>query len=141
MEALFKMNVDCGRMGNLEGVFVAEKEDIDYMVENKVGIYFGEVLGKHSEISGYIDSDEIKLITADENVIKIFKENDIECGYNPLKQTFSIGDTDSFEEPEDSPIEWDNCMVQEYIDFKRKSIIPEYYNEEYLAWVENNSEK
>ena len=111
------------------------------MLDNKVGIYFGEVLGKHSEISGSLDSDEIKLITTDENVINVFKENDIECGYNPLTQTLSISDTDNFEEPEDSPIEWGDCMVQEYIDFKRKGAIPEYYKDEYLAWVENNSEK
>ena len=115
MEALFKMNIDCGRMGNLESVFVAEKEDIDYMIKNKVGIYFGEVLGKHSEILGSLD--------------------------NPLTQMLSVGDTDNFEESEDSPIEWSNCMVQEYIDFKRKGTIPEYYKEEYLTWVKNNSNK
>ena len=51
-----------------------------------------------------------------------------------------ISDTDNFEESEDSPIEWGDCMVQEYIDFKRKGAIPEYYKEEYLAWIENNSE-
>lgn len=27
MKALFKMDFDCGRMGNLEGVFIADTED------------------------------------------------------------------------------------------------------------------
>jgi len=28
MKALFKMDFDCGRMGNLEGVFIADTEDV-----------------------------------------------------------------------------------------------------------------
>ena len=52
MKALFKMDFDCGRMGNLEGVFITDTEDVEYLVNNKISVYFGEVLGKHSEISG-----------------------------------------------------------------------------------------
>lgn len=54
MKALFKMDFDCGRMGNLEGVFIADTEDVEYLVNNKISVYFGEVLGKHSEISGCV---------------------------------------------------------------------------------------
>ena len=36
MKALFKMDFDCGRMGNLEGVFIADTEDVEYLVNNKI---------------------------------------------------------------------------------------------------------
>lgn len=42
MKALFKMDFDCGRMGNLEGVFIADTEDVEYLVNNKISVYFGE---------------------------------------------------------------------------------------------------
>ena len=48
MKALFKMDFDCGRMGNLEGVFIADTEDVEYLVNNKISVYFGEVLGKNT---------------------------------------------------------------------------------------------
>ena len=55
MKALFKMDFDCGRMGNLEGVFIADTEDVEYLVNNKISVYFGfsnfakpeNVIGKH----------------------------------------------------------------------------------------------
>lgn len=59
MKALFKMIFDCGRMGNLEGVFIADTEDVEYLLNNEISVYFGEVLGKHSEISGIIDRSEL----------------------------------------------------------------------------------
>lgn len=49
--ALYRFNLDCGRMGDLSGIFIADQKQID-KIEGK-NIYFGEVLGKHSEI--YID--------------------------------------------------------------------------------------
>ena len=42
MKALFKMDFDCGRMGNLEGVFITDTEDVEYLVNNKISVYFGE---------------------------------------------------------------------------------------------------
>lgn len=51
MKAIYKLNADYGRNGNLTGVFIAEKEHVAVLLENKIEVYFGEVLGKHSEIS------------------------------------------------------------------------------------------
>ena len=87
MKALFKMDFDCGRMGNLEGVFIADTEDVEYLVNSKICVYFGEVLGKHSEISGCVAESEIKQITTDENVIKIVEEYGLNSGYNPFEYT------------------------------------------------------
>lgn len=81
------MDFDCGRMGNLEGVFIADTEDVEYLVNSKICVYFGEVLGKHSEISGCVAESEIKQITTDENVIKIVEEYGLNSGYNPFEYT------------------------------------------------------
>ena len=122
------MDFDCGRMGNLEGVFIADTEDVEYLVNNKISVYFGEVLGKHSEISGCVAESEIKQITTDENVIKIVEEYGLNSGYNPLEYTLCTSET---EDVPDNGVDWDDCMVQDYIDFKRKGIIPDFYKEEY----------
>lgn len=137
MKALFKMNFDCGRMGNLEGVFVADTEDMKYLINNRVGVYFGEVLGKYSEITGRIDESEMKQITTDKNVINIVEKHGLESGYNPFDYTLCEGETDDVP---DNGIEWGDCTVGEFIDFKRKGIIPEYYKESHNEWLKNQKE-
>lgn len=82
---LWKFKWDCGSMGELEGLFIATKPE----VENAIGkeIYFGEVLGKHSEISGELESEEVQEIDANDTMIEelldLFGVNI--CGYNPLE--------------------------------------------------------
>ena len=78
---------------------------------------FGEVLGKHSEISGIIDRSELKMITDNENVINVVKEYGLETGYNPFDEALCTYET---EEVPENGVEWGNCMVQDFIDFKRK---------------------
>lgn len=118
-KALYKMTFDCGRMGELEGVFLAEKEYIDYLTSHKIEVYFGEVFGKYSEISGHIYPAEIKFITDDEKVIGIVKEYGFETGYNPLYQTLGQ-DTEGLEDN----IDWDDCIVKDYIDYKLHGTLP-----------------
>lgn len=136
MKALFKMNFDCGRMGNLEGVFVADIEDVECLVNNKISVYFGEVLGKHSEIYGCMTESEIKQITTDENVIKVVEEHGLESGYNPFGYTLFTSETEDVPE---NGVEWDDCTVKEYIDFIRNGEIPEFYKEAHEEWVKNNN--
>ena len=136
MKALFKMNFDCGRMGNLEGVFVADIEDVECLVNNKISVYFGEVLGKYSEIYGCVTESEIKQITTDENVIKVVEEYGLESGYNPFEYTLFTSETEDVPE---NGVEWDDCTVKEYIDFIRTGEIPEFYKEAHEEWVKNNN--
>lgn len=136
MKALFKMNFDCGRMGNLNGVFIADTEDVEYLVENKISVLFGEVLGKHSDISGRVAENEISLITTDENVLKVVREHDLESGYNPFDYNLCEYETDDVPE---NGVEWSDCTVQDFIDFKRKGDIPEYYKKSHQEWQENQS--
>lgn len=77
-ECLWKFFWDCGRQGEVEGVFKATKEE----VENAIGkeVYFGEILGKHSEVFGKLEDGECELISDD----PLYVMNALESGYNPL---------------------------------------------------------
>lgn len=114
--AVFKMSLDCGRMGSLEGVFVASKEHVEYLTTHKVGVYFGEVLGKHSEIYGAIDAKEITMITDKQEVIDVITKYDLANGYNPFEYTLSV-DGMSDEEMET----YQDMGVAEYIEEKLKA--------------------
>lgn len=81
-KGLYKFNFDCGRMGELNGVFIADSKDVESVIGKEV--YFGEVLGKHSDIYGTIDEGEIKLITDDPEIVSLMEENNISTGFNPL---------------------------------------------------------
>jgi len=138
MKALFKMNFDCGRNGNLEGVFIADTEDVKYLVENNISVYFGEVLGKHSDVSGCVDESEISLITSDGNILDIVMEHGLESGYNPFDYNLCTSETNCVPE---NGIEWSDCTIQDFIDFKLNGTIPEYYKDSYLEWEISNSKK
>ncbi len=77
-ECLWRFYWNCGRQGEIEGIFKATKEEVD----NAIGkdVYFGEILGKHSEVYGTIEEGEITLESDDPLVVK----NAVESGYNPL---------------------------------------------------------
>lgn len=77
-ECLWKFFWDCGRQGEVEGVFKATKEE----VANAIGkeVYFGEILGRHSEVYGTLEEGECEIIS--DNPLYVL--NAIESGYNPL---------------------------------------------------------
>lgn len=109
--AIYKFYSDCGRMGSLEGLFVADKSRVKILTENKIEVYFGEVLGKHSEIYGEIDKDEMKIISDNEEIVNLFIENEISSGFNPFHYSvinFSI------EGKEDE--DYDDLTVNQAID-------------------------
>jgi hypothetical protein len=82
MEKLYKYEMYCGRMGTVQGVFTSTDEDVDSIIGKRV--YFGEILGKHSDIHGNVSEDEITMISDNQEVIKIFKEHLHGFGYNPF---------------------------------------------------------
>lgn len=76
---------DCGRMGSVEGMFTSTKEDIEN-IQGKY-IYFGEILGKHSEIDGEIAEGDIKILTEDQEFIEKFEKimgTGTISGHNPF---------------------------------------------------------
>jgi hypothetical protein len=83
MKKLFRYREDFGRMGDLHGVFVAEEADVDKAMGTEV--YFGEVLGKHSEIVGSISSNTITVLTDDQDFIAKAEGYGVaSAGFNPL---------------------------------------------------------
>lgn len=85
MKGIYKFEWDCGRSGNMEGLFIADSEDIKKLIESDEEIYFGEVLGKHSEVYGTIEKDDITLVSDDLNSISVFEKLDLSMGCNPLE--------------------------------------------------------
>lgn len=81
---LWEFNLDCGRMGYLEGLFVATENEINKIIGKKV--YFGEVLGKNSEIYEEIKKNDFKKIDLDSEIVeKVSKILGLNwSGYNPL---------------------------------------------------------
>jgi hypothetical protein len=104
---LWRFYWDCGRQGSVEGLFVATESEVKEAIGRDV--YFGEILGKYSEVSGTIEDGEIKKIDLDtetvERVTKLL--GDTWSGYNPLEYI-----------SRECPICGDNYIPDEW-DFKK----------------------
>ena len=87
MKNLYNFYWDCGRMGSLDGLFVASPEEVEDAIGRSA--YFGEVLGKHSEISGTVNHDDITLVSDDQEKVKWLVEvtggSTTISGFNPLE--------------------------------------------------------
>lgn len=80
---LYRMTWGAGRAGTLHGLFTATDEEVKAAIGRE--IYFGEVLGKHSEVYGELDAKEVVLVTDDADFVKKFDEYKCASGYNPLE--------------------------------------------------------
>ena len=70
-------------MGEVNGVFVAD----DAQIADAIGeeVYFGEILGKHSDIAGTLNQDDLEIITDDQVFVQKCEEYGLDgTGYNPL---------------------------------------------------------
>lgn len=125
MKALFKMNFDYGRSGSLEGLFIAKKEHIDYLVEHELEVHFGEVLGKHSEVIGRVAPEEITMVTTDENVLQVIEQHKLENGYNPLEYPL-------YPYPKDGEVDicFDDWTAEDYIKWELTGVKPSWYKKE-----------
>lgn len=70
---VYAMAEDFGRMGEVEAVFTAHPEDIAAIQGQK--IYFGEILGKHSEIFLIVAEDTLKARAAPSIVVAWLEQN------------------------------------------------------------------
>lgn len=86
-KAIYKFNFDCGRQGTLTGTFIEDKSYVEYLIKEGIVVYFGEVLGKHSEVYGKIDEGEIIFVSDDPQNIKVMEDLKLESGYNPFEYT------------------------------------------------------
>lgn len=71
MKGIYEFYWDCGRQGDLSGLFIADNAEVEAVIGNTV--YFGEILGKHSEVEGDVEAKDITLITDDTDFILKFE--------------------------------------------------------------------
>jgi hypothetical protein len=86
MRVIAKFYWDCGRMGYLESIFTCTREELEKAIGQEV--YFGEVLGKHSEISGQLDKSDVTILSDDQEFIAKFESvlgSGTISGHNPLE--------------------------------------------------------
>ena len=81
MKTVYKFQWDCGRQGEVEGLFISNPETVERAIGETV--YFGEILGKHSEIYGDLEAKDLKVVSVDEAVIAFIEEHG-PFGHNPL---------------------------------------------------------
>lgn len=82
---LYKFCWDYGRMGCIEGLFVAMEDKVKSIIGKE--LFLGEALGKHSEVYGVLEEEHIEKINLDStSVEKVAKHlGDTWSGYNPLE--------------------------------------------------------
>lgn len=102
-KAIYKFEVDCGRMGSLDGVFSATEDDIQLLCDTKQVVDFGEVLGKHSEISKEMKIEYFTKVTEDSGFIEMFESLDLANGFNPFEY---LNEDDYEDEDEDDEDEY-----------------------------------
>ena len=93
MKKLYRMNFDYGRMGSLQGLFVAEESDVENLIGRE--IYFGEALGKHSEVYGELEASNVTVVSDDQDfitkLVQVIGGGSI-SGYNPFDYYEQDGD-------------------------------------------------
>ena len=98
MRGIYRYTLDCRRMGDLEGVFVADERLVESAMEMAadVGLHFGEVLGKHSEITDN-GSGAYTLLSTDPRDIETFERLNLTTGINPVGYYLNQEDEDEEE--------------------------------------------
>lgn len=66
-KVLYDFHWDYGRMGTVQGRFISTEEDVDCAVGSQ--IYFGEILGKHSQVYGTFNWDDVVGVTDDQGIL------------------------------------------------------------------------
>jgi len=82
---LWKFKQDFGRMGEIESVFIAHISEVRDLIGKTV--FFGEILGKHSDIHTDISKEDFTVITENQEVIEELEKHlgtTTISGYNPI---------------------------------------------------------
>ena len=67
MNRIYRYSVSCGRMGDLDGLFAVDDHGeacLRALIDSRRDIYFGEVLGKHSEVVQTLEASELQQVEA-----------------------------------------------------------------------------
>ena len=102
-KVLVRFDQDFGRSGELNGLFICKWGEL----QDAMGCtaYFGEVLGKHSDVSCEINDDNCKVVTNDQdfiNKLESFIGKDTISGWNPLSVLHGCRSQGEEEEDDDA---------------------------------------
>lgn len=67
MKKLYKYELDYGRMGSIDSVFIADDELVNACIGKLV--HFGEALGKHSDVSTCLSIEDLEVRSGNQLVI------------------------------------------------------------------------
>lgn len=87
MRGIYKFNLNFGKRGHLCGLFIAGREYVAKLIESGIEIYFGDVLGRRSNISAVLSKDDITLITDDPVAVAVVEKYELWTGVNPFGYT------------------------------------------------------
>lgn len=83
MRKIYKFYWDFGSQGEVSGIFISD----DKTIKENLGkiVSFGDCLGKHSDISGELNQEDIEEISEDQDFINKFEAIiGKSFGHNPL---------------------------------------------------------
>lgn len=83
---IFRYDIDYGRGFCVEGMFVGTDKEIEQICKQTV--HFGEICGKHSEMSVDFEPGDFSVVPATEEIISWFVENVGLTGHNPLNYLY-----------------------------------------------------
>ena len=70
--------------GVVKGLFIEDESIVNDAIGKEV--FFGEVLGKHSEVYGTLEESDLEVLVSDKEEVEILgKYSFIPFGYNPLE--------------------------------------------------------
>ena len=73
MLRLVKFYMTCGKLGDIEGLFVLKEDAWNLLqkdIDNGSKLYFYEVLGKYSEVTATLHKDHITMVSDDQEFLK-----------------------------------------------------------------------
>lgn len=73
MKKIYYFKWDQGRNGIVDSLFIADSEIVEQCIGKDV--WFGEILGKHSEVFGTLEEKDFKVIPDEPGIIAWFEKN------------------------------------------------------------------
>lgn len=69
---IYKMKIDCGRDGVIKSTFISTENEMNALI-GRPAIFF-EPFGKHSEISGELESNHFERVDCTEEAVKVVED-------------------------------------------------------------------
>jgi hypothetical protein len=84
VEGLYQWSASFGRMGDLSGIVITTPKELK--IRAGADVYFGEVLGKHSNVWYEFDPSDFRLITNKPHEMDALKQlPNLLSGYDPIE--------------------------------------------------------